>query len=170
MERRSDRILIDERKNRNEEYHNFGRNRLEFWNGIATKTNDQYGTNFKRKTCESLAVEGQEEIELGLDKMGEALHTRSESQSHPFPAPPLPRNEDGDTLISIGRRIIPNNSSTDIHHPINYLFSSEDIGSKIKSWKKVNISSFLMKNHNQPEITHAIRKVVVEDLQSCIVH
>ncbi|CAG8657274.1 6903_t:CDS:1, partial [Acaulospora morrowiae] len=31
------RILIDERRNRNEEYHNFGRNRIRFWNNPPSR-------------------------------------------------------------------------------------------------------------------------------------
>ncbi|CAG8522309.1 11496_t:CDS:2 [Ambispora leptoticha] len=40
------RILIDERRNRNEEYHNFGRNQIRFWNSIATKINQEHNTSF----------------------------------------------------------------------------------------------------------------------------
>ena len=39
------RILIDERRNRNEEYHNLGRNRDVFWEIIATRINEEHGTS-----------------------------------------------------------------------------------------------------------------------------
>ncbi|CAJ0760093.1 15255_t:CDS:2 [Entrophospora sp. SA101] len=42
------RILIDERRNRNEEYHNFGRNRIRFWDSIATRINQEHNTSFNR--------------------------------------------------------------------------------------------------------------------------
>ncbi|CAG8452858.1 10228_t:CDS:2 [Ambispora gerdemannii] len=40
------RILIDERRNRNEEYHNLGRNRTEFWASIAIRINRDHNTSF----------------------------------------------------------------------------------------------------------------------------
>ncbi|CAG8688400.1 7849_t:CDS:1, partial [Scutellospora calospora] len=41
------RILIDERKSRNTEYHNIiSRNRIGFWESIAKKINQQHNTNF----------------------------------------------------------------------------------------------------------------------------
>ncbi|CAG8718303.1 627_t:CDS:2 [Ambispora leptoticha] len=45
------RILIDERRNRNEEYHNFGRNRIGFWNSIATRINQEHNTSFNGHQC-----------------------------------------------------------------------------------------------------------------------
>ena len=45
------RILIDERRNRNEEYHNFGRNRIGFWVSIATKINQGHNTSFNGHQC-----------------------------------------------------------------------------------------------------------------------
>ena len=47
------RILIDERRNRNEEYHNFGRNRDVFWGSIATRINNNevHGSNFLGHHC-----------------------------------------------------------------------------------------------------------------------
>ena len=45
------RILIDERRNRNEEYHNFGRNRIGFWNNIATRINQEHNTSFNGHQC-----------------------------------------------------------------------------------------------------------------------
>ncbi|CAG8663214.1 3123_t:CDS:2 [Paraglomus brasilianum] len=45
------RILIDERRNRNEEYHNFGRNRIGFWDSIATRINQEHNTSFNGHQC-----------------------------------------------------------------------------------------------------------------------
>ena len=45
------RILIDERRNRNEEYHNFGRNRIGFWDSIATGINREHNTSFNGHQC-----------------------------------------------------------------------------------------------------------------------
>ena len=45
------RTLIDERRNRNEEYHNLGRNRNGFWNTIATKINQEHNTSFNGYHC-----------------------------------------------------------------------------------------------------------------------
>lgn len=45
------RILIDERRNRNEEYHDLGRNRNIFWESIATRINEGQGTNFQGHHC-----------------------------------------------------------------------------------------------------------------------
>ncbi|CAG8540622.1 3484_t:CDS:2 [Ambispora leptoticha] len=45
------RILIDERRNRNEEYHNLGRNQTEFWASVATKINRDHNTSFNGYQC-----------------------------------------------------------------------------------------------------------------------
>ena len=45
------RILIDERRNRNEEYHNFGRNRIGFWDSITTIINQEHNTSFNGHQC-----------------------------------------------------------------------------------------------------------------------
>ncbi|RIB20441.1 hypothetical protein C2G38_2244572 [Gigaspora rosea] len=45
------RILIDERRNRNDEYHNFGRNRIRFWDSIATRINQEHNTSFNGYQC-----------------------------------------------------------------------------------------------------------------------
>lgn len=46
------RILIDERRNRNEEYHNLGRNRDVFWGSVATRINNEvHGSNFLGHHC-----------------------------------------------------------------------------------------------------------------------
>ena len=45
------RILIDERRNINEEYHNFGRNRIGFWDSIATRINQEHNTSFNGHQC-----------------------------------------------------------------------------------------------------------------------
>ena len=42
------RILIDERRNRNED---FGRNRIRFWDSIATRINQDHNTNFNGHQC-----------------------------------------------------------------------------------------------------------------------
>ncbi|RHZ48565.1 hypothetical protein Glove_546g14 [Diversispora epigaea] len=43
--------LIDERRNRNIEYYNFGRNRNEFWNSITNRINQEYNTSFNGHHC-----------------------------------------------------------------------------------------------------------------------
>ncbi|CAJ0754102.1 333_t:CDS:2 [Entrophospora sp. SA101] len=45
------RILINERKNRNVEYHNLGRDRLPFWESIAIKINEEHNTHFDGYQC-----------------------------------------------------------------------------------------------------------------------
>ncbi len=46
------RILIDERRNRNEEYHNLGRNRDVFWGSVATRINNEvHSSNFLGHYC-----------------------------------------------------------------------------------------------------------------------
>ena len=47
------RILIEERRNRNEDYHNLGRNRTEFWAALQPELieitiRDLMGTNVKK--------------------------------------------------------------------------------------------------------------------------
>ncbi|CAG8677210.1 12496_t:CDS:2 [Acaulospora morrowiae] len=44
-------ILIDEHRNRNEEYHNFGRDRIRFWDSIATRINQEHNTSFNGHQC-----------------------------------------------------------------------------------------------------------------------
>ncbi|CAB4394640.1 unnamed protein product [Rhizophagus irregularis] len=43
--------LVDERKTRNDEFHNLGRNRKIFWNSIADKINQENGTSFNGHQC-----------------------------------------------------------------------------------------------------------------------
>ena len=45
------RTLIDERKTRNDEFYNFGKNRKIFWNSIADKINQENGTSFNGHQC-----------------------------------------------------------------------------------------------------------------------
>ncbi|CAG8468979.1 7837_t:CDS:2 [Acaulospora morrowiae] len=45
------RMLIDERRNRNDEYHNLGSNRIGFWNSIATRINQVHRTSFNGYQC-----------------------------------------------------------------------------------------------------------------------
>ncbi|CAG8611661.1 10578_t:CDS:2 [Diversispora eburnea] len=45
------RILIDERRDRNGEYHNFGKNRIKFWDSIATRINQELNTSFNGHQC-----------------------------------------------------------------------------------------------------------------------
>jgi hypothetical protein len=45
------RILIDERRNRNDEFHDLGRDRKSFWNSIAVKINRETGTTFNDYQC-----------------------------------------------------------------------------------------------------------------------
>ena len=45
------RILINERRDRNEEYHNLGRNKDVFWRSIATRINEELGSNFLGHHC-----------------------------------------------------------------------------------------------------------------------
>ncbi|RIB08436.1 hypothetical protein C2G38_2252023 [Gigaspora rosea] len=45
------RILIDECRNRNDEYHNFGRNQIGFWDSIATRINQEHNTGFNGYQC-----------------------------------------------------------------------------------------------------------------------
>ncbi|CAG8844185.1 16623_t:CDS:2, partial [Gigaspora margarita] len=45
------RTLIEERRNRNIEYHNYGRNRTIFWNSIANRINQEHNTNFTGYHC-----------------------------------------------------------------------------------------------------------------------
>jgi hypothetical protein len=46
-------LLINERKNRNVEYHGLrkGRQKHEFWDDIALKINEQYGKSFTGNQC-----------------------------------------------------------------------------------------------------------------------
>ncbi|RIB24561.1 hypothetical protein C2G38_2241972 [Gigaspora rosea] len=44
-------ILIDERRNKNDEYHNFGKNRIRFWDSIATRINQEHNTSFNGYQC-----------------------------------------------------------------------------------------------------------------------
>ncbi|KAF0518002.1 hypothetical protein F8M41_016845 [Gigaspora margarita] len=44
-------ILIDERRNKNDEYHNFGRNRIRLWDSIATRINQEHNTSFNGYQC-----------------------------------------------------------------------------------------------------------------------
>ncbi|CAB4379536.1 unnamed protein product [Rhizophagus irregularis] len=45
------RILIDEHRNRNDEFHDLGRDRKSFWNSIAVKINWETGTAFNGYQC-----------------------------------------------------------------------------------------------------------------------
>nr|CAG8674466.1 5114_t:CDS:2 [Entrophospora candida] len=45
------RILINERRNRNVEFHNLGRNRINFWESIAIKINEEHNTYFNGYQC-----------------------------------------------------------------------------------------------------------------------
>lgn len=47
------RLLINKRKNRNVEYHSLrkGRQKHAFWDNIARKINNQYGTTFTGNQC-----------------------------------------------------------------------------------------------------------------------
>ncbi|CAG8688602.1 19505_t:CDS:2, partial [Gigaspora rosea] len=45
------RTLIEERRNRNIEYHNLGRNRNVFWHSIANRINREHNTNFTGSHC-----------------------------------------------------------------------------------------------------------------------
>ena len=45
------RILIDERKNRNIEFHDYGRERIGFWDSVATKINRELKTSFNGYQC-----------------------------------------------------------------------------------------------------------------------
>uniref|UniRef100_U9UB08 Myb/SANT-like DNA-binding domain-containing protein n=1 Tax=Rhizophagus irregularis (strain DAOM 181602 / DAOM 197198 / MUCL 43194) TaxID=747089 RepID=U9UB08_RHIID len=45
------RTLIDERRTRNDEFHNLGRNQKIFWNSIADKINQENGTSFNGHQC-----------------------------------------------------------------------------------------------------------------------
>ncbi|CAG8630365.1 8931_t:CDS:2 [Diversispora eburnea] len=45
------RTLINERRNRNIEYHNLGRNRNAFWNSIANRINQEHNTSFNGGHC-----------------------------------------------------------------------------------------------------------------------
>ena len=45
------RILIDKRRNRNDEFHDLERNRNSFWNSIAVKINQETGTAFNGYQC-----------------------------------------------------------------------------------------------------------------------
>ncbi|CAB4426046.1 unnamed protein product [Rhizophagus irregularis] len=45
------RTLIDERRTRNDEFHNLGRNRERFWGTIASKINQENGTSFSGHQC-----------------------------------------------------------------------------------------------------------------------
>ena len=47
-----ERLLINERKSRNTEYHGLKRRQKSaFWDDIAQKINRQYGTDFSGKQC-----------------------------------------------------------------------------------------------------------------------
>ncbi|CAB4495845.1 unnamed protein product [Rhizophagus irregularis] len=45
------RTLIDERRTRNDEFHDLGRNRKRFWGTIASKINQENGTSFSGHQC-----------------------------------------------------------------------------------------------------------------------
>ena len=45
------RTLIDERRTRNDEFHNLERNRERFWGTIASKINQENGTSFSGHQC-----------------------------------------------------------------------------------------------------------------------
>ena len=45
------RILIDERRNRNDDFHDLGRDRKSFWNSIAVNINRETGTAFNGYQC-----------------------------------------------------------------------------------------------------------------------
>ncbi|CAG8830849.1 8559_t:CDS:2 [Gigaspora margarita] len=45
------RILIDEHRNRNDKYHNFERNRIRFWDSIATRINQEHNISFNGHQC-----------------------------------------------------------------------------------------------------------------------
>ncbi len=46
------RLLINERKSRNIEYHNIvGSSRVDFWNEIANKINEEFRTNYTGHQC-----------------------------------------------------------------------------------------------------------------------
>ncbi|POG58866.1 hypothetical protein GLOIN_2v1727115 [Rhizophagus irregularis DAOM 181602=DAOM 197198] len=45
------RTLIDERRTRNDEFHNLGRNRERFWGTIASKINQENGISFSGHQC-----------------------------------------------------------------------------------------------------------------------
>ncbi|CAB4413398.1 unnamed protein product [Rhizophagus irregularis] len=45
------RTLIDERRTRNDEFHDLGRNRERFWGTIASKINQENGTSFSGHQC-----------------------------------------------------------------------------------------------------------------------
>jgi hypothetical protein len=49
---RNIRLLIDQRKNRNNEYHfDYGRDKKEFWRSVAQRINRVSGTNFTHRQC-----------------------------------------------------------------------------------------------------------------------
>lgn len=46
------RFLIDERKNRNDEFHiNSGKSKVDFWNEVAAKINYRFKTLYTSKQC-----------------------------------------------------------------------------------------------------------------------
>ena len=46
------RLLIDQRKNRNDEYHfGFGRNKKDFWRSVSRRINRMAGTNYTHRQC-----------------------------------------------------------------------------------------------------------------------
>lgn len=46
------RVLIDERKENNEDYHNLNNNmRCNFWKSLASKINIKFGTDYSGKKC-----------------------------------------------------------------------------------------------------------------------
>ncbi|RHZ78156.1 hypothetical protein Glove_167g40 [Diversispora epigaea] len=47
------RSLIDERKNRNSEYHNIVGNRMDFWDSVSSKINEQFRTAYTGYNCKS---------------------------------------------------------------------------------------------------------------------
>jgi Myb/SANT-like DNA-binding domain len=50
--RRTIRLLIDQRKHRNNEYHfEYGRNKRDFWRSVARRINRVAGTNFDHRQC-----------------------------------------------------------------------------------------------------------------------
>ncbi|RIB17017.1 hypothetical protein C2G38_2188479 [Gigaspora rosea] len=73
------RVLIDERRNRNNDYHNFGRNRIRFWDSIATRINQEHNTSFNGYQCKEKFMNFVRDYNLMCDYMaGNEEHEEAE--------------------------------------------------------------------------------------------
>ncbi|CAG8804743.1 25733_t:CDS:2, partial [Gigaspora rosea] len=79
------RILIDEHRNRNNEYHDFGRNRIRFWDSIVTRINQKHNTSFNGYQCKEKFINLVRDYNLMCDYMaGNRRARRSQTGAQYF--------------------------------------------------------------------------------------